>query len=163
MSFMSNHEIHVKSRQIMLFVSKYVIYVKSCDIMSNHDINVKSFHSCQIKPFMSNHVIQIKSCPSCQIMSLMSFVIELFRKFSKTGGGGEVKYVFVSLRRQLRCQAEGKKPASHFKCFLYRCEGLVFLQLRRAVTTVVAVLPDAPVLPAHSHHRAQQLSLLQQI
>jgi predicted transcriptional regulator len=71
--------IHVKSRQIMLFVSNYVICVKLCQIMSYHSIHVKSF--------MSNHIIHVKSCHLCQIMSLMSFVIRLFRKFSNAGGG----------------------------------------------------------------------------
>jgi hypothetical protein len=39
-------------------------------------------------------------------MPFMSFVIGLFRKFSKVEGG--VRYVFPGLRRQIRCQAEGK-------------------------------------------------------
>jgi hypothetical protein len=41
----------------------------------------------------------------------MSCIIGLSRKFSKVGGGGKgegVRYVFLGLRRQLRCQAEGK-------------------------------------------------------
>jgi hypothetical protein len=85
MSFISNYVIHFKSC--------HVIYVKSC-----HVIYVKSCHSSQIMSFMSNHVIYVKSCHSCQI--------------GREGGGGQgggVKYVFLSLRRQLCCQAEGKK------------------------------------------------------
>jgi hypothetical protein len=38
----------------------------------------------------------------------MSFDIGLFRKFSKVGEGGGVKYVFLSLWQQLLCLAEGK-------------------------------------------------------
>jgi hypothetical protein len=61
-------------------------------IMSNHVIHLKSCHSCQIMSFMSNPVIHVKSCHSW-----------LFQKFSKVGRGGTgVKYVFLSLRRQLR-------------------------------------------------------------
>jgi hypothetical protein len=71
---------------------------------------------------MSNPVIHVKSCHSCQIMSLMSNHVShlLFGPFPgkhsvKSGGegrggeGGGVKKVFLSLRRQLRCLAEGKK------------------------------------------------------
>jgi hypothetical protein len=46
---------------------------------------------------MSNHVILVSSCQFSG----------LFQKFSKVGEG-RVKYVFLGLRRQLRCQAEGK-------------------------------------------------------
>jgi hypothetical protein len=40
MSFMSNHVIHVKSRQIMSSMSNHVIHVKSCVLEErvNHDI-----------------------------------------------------------------------------------------------------------------------------
>jgi hypothetical protein len=115
MSFISNHVIHIKSChscQIMSFMSNYIIYV----------IYVKSCQSCQIMSFMSNHVIHVKSCHSCQIMSFMSnhgihvkscqpFVILAFsgQTFTKVGREGRVKYVFLGLRRQLRCLAEGKK------------------------------------------------------
>jgi hypothetical protein len=109
MSFISNHVIHVKSYhscQIMSFMSNHVIHVKSC-------------HSCQIMLFMSNHV---KSCHSCQIMSFMSnhAIHDFSRNLVKSGGegrGGEGggsnmgKYVFLSLRRQLCCQAEGKNES----------------------------------------------------
>jgi hypothetical protein len=53
----------LKSCQIMSFMSKHVIQVKSC-------------HSCQNMSFMSNHVIHDKSCLSCQIMSFMSNHVE---------------------------------------------------------------------------------------
>jgi hypothetical protein len=125
---MSSHIIHVKSGhscQIMSFMSNHVIHVKSChscqimSFMSNH---FKSYQLCQIMSFMSNHVINVKSCFQCQIMSFMSTYVShlLFGPFPgkhsvKSGGegrGGEgrgVKKVFLSLRRQLRCLAEGKK------------------------------------------------------
>jgi hypothetical protein len=122
LSFMSNHVIHVKSChscQIMSFMSNHVIHVKSCQIMSfmsNHVIHVKSCHSCQIMSFMSKHVIHVKSCQLCQVMSNHVIHVKschswLFQEFSKVGRGGEgrgVKKVFLSLRRQLRCLAEGK-------------------------------------------------------
>jgi hypothetical protein len=55
----------------------------------------KSCHSCQIISFMSNHVIHVKSCHSCQIMSFMSWVIGLFRKFSKVGEGQAFRNSFA--------------------------------------------------------------------
>jgi hypothetical protein len=78
--------------------------------MSNHVIHVKSCHSFQILSFMSNHVIHVKSCHSCQIMSFMSnhAIHDFSRNSVKSGGGRGVKYVFLSLRRQLCCLAEGK-------------------------------------------------------
>jgi hypothetical protein len=54
---MSNHVIHVKSCQIIPFISNHVIHVKSC-------------HSCQIMSFMSNHLIHVKSCHSCHVLFL---------------------------------------------------------------------------------------------
>jgi hypothetical protein len=105
--------------QIMSFMSNHFIQI----------IHVKSFHSCQIMSFFSNHVIPVKSCHSCQIMSFMSnhvirvksclsFVIRAFSEqtFTKVGreGGGGVKYVFLGLRRQLRCLAEGKNIICDF-------------------------------------------------
>jgi hypothetical protein len=105
---MSNYAIHVNSchlRQIMPFVPNHAICAKSC-------------HLYQIMPFVPNHVIHFnhaKSCHSGQIMSFMSiYVIHVksldFSRNSVKSGGGRVgvKYVFLSLRRQLRCQAEGK-------------------------------------------------------
>jgi hypothetical protein len=56
--------------------------------MSNHVIHVKSCYLCQIMTFMSNHVMHVKSCHSCQIISFMSWVIGLFRKFTKVGREG---------------------------------------------------------------------------
>jgi hypothetical protein len=59
--------------------------------------------------FMSNHIIHV----NCQLMSIHVNSRHLSYRFSensvKSGGGeGMVKYVFLGLRRQLRCQAEGK-------------------------------------------------------
>jgi hypothetical protein len=72
--------------------------------------------------FMSNHVIHIKSCHSCQIMSCYSCHVSfgLSRpKFSK--GGGEVKYVFLGLRRRRRrpkLSLSNHPPVSDFSsCF----------------------------------------------
>jgi hypothetical protein len=79
--------------------------------------------------FMSNNVIHVKSWHSCQIMSFMSWVIGLFRKFTKVGrkGWGGVKYVFLGLRRQLCCLAEGKNaPKMLYMWFNY---SLVLLQM----------------------------------
>jgi hypothetical protein len=42
------------------------------------------------------------------------------RNSVKSGGVREVKYVFLSLRRQLRCQAEGKKTASGVNISLFK-------------------------------------------
>jgi hypothetical protein len=63
---------------------------------------------------MSNLVIHVKSC---QIMSFMSnhAIHDFSRNSVKSGGGGGrggVKYVFLSLRQQLRCLAEGKNVFS---------------------------------------------------
>jgi hypothetical protein len=107
----------------MLFLPNRVFYVKSCSscqimqFMSNHAVHVKSCSSCQIMSFMSIYAIHVKSCHSCQVMSFMSWFIWLYLKISKDGrvggskGGREgrgVKYIFLGLRRQLRCLAEGK-------------------------------------------------------
>jgi hypothetical protein len=65
--------------------------------------------------FISIHVNHVNSCYSCQFMSLMSIHVNSCHvswKFSKVGEGGRVKYVFLGLRRQLRCQAKGKKEAA---------------------------------------------------
>jgi hypothetical protein len=83
--------------------------------MSNHIIHVKSCHSCKNMSFMSNLVNYVKSC---QIMSFMSnnAIHDFSRNSVKSGGvgwGGQgVKKVFLSLRRQLRCLAEGKNVAA---------------------------------------------------
>jgi hypothetical protein len=71
--------------------------------MSNHVIHVKSCHSYQILSFMSNHVIHVKSC---QPFAILAFSGQTFTKVGREGGG--VKYVFLGLRRQLCCLAEGK-------------------------------------------------------
>jgi hypothetical protein len=61
--------------------------------------------------FLSNHVVYVKSCHSGQMMSYHSFHVSLGQNSVKSGGrAGEagVNYVFLGLRRQLCCQAEGK-------------------------------------------------------
>jgi hypothetical protein len=74
--------------------------------MSNHVIHVKSCSSCQIMSFLSNYVILVKSC-----QSFGPFPVKHSLKSGGRGGeGGVVKYVFLCLRRQLRCLAEGKTP-----------------------------------------------------
>jgi hypothetical protein len=61
---------------------------------------------------------------SCQFMPFMSFVTGIFQKFSKVewGGRGEggVKYVFLGLRRQLCCLAEGKNGPLSGTCMIVR-------------------------------------------
>jgi hypothetical protein len=102
---------HVKWYQIPSY------HVISCHIMSYHVISchVMSYHviSCHI---MSYNVI------SCHVMSynIMSYQVKsyhLLLKFSdhhsiklvrQAKGRGRVKYVFLGLRRLLRCQAKGK-------------------------------------------------------
>jgi hypothetical protein len=82
-------------------------HVISCHVMSYHVISchIMSYHviSCHI---MSYHAIP------CHIVSyqVISWVIGLFRPaFNKVGRAGGVNFVFLGLRQQLRCQAEGKK------------------------------------------------------
>jgi hypothetical protein len=90
MSSLSNHVNYVKSWQIMSFMSNPIMlcHVKSCRIMSNQVISVKSCrpcpimaimsnhdkscHLCKIVSIMSNHVNHVKSCHLCQITSFMS-------------------------------------------------------------------------------------------
>jgi hypothetical protein len=147
MAFMSIHGIHVNLShpcQFMAFMSIYGIYVNSYQFMifmSIHVIHVNSCHSCQFMSLLSIHVIHVNSCHSCQFMSihvhpwhlcqfieLMSCVIHLFYKFSKVGAEreGRVKYVFLGLRRQVRCQAEGKNG----KCLrVYELAALAYVSL----------------------------------
>jgi hypothetical protein len=76
------------------FLKFHVIYVNSCQIMSSMSIQV---NSCQ---FMSTYV---NSCHSCHLS------LDFSRNSLKWRGEvGRVKYVFLGLRRQLRCQAKGK-------------------------------------------------------
>jgi hypothetical protein len=63
--------------------------------------------------------IHVNSCHSCQFMTFMSFYgihficHRPFPQIQVSGGwGGGVKYVFLGLRRQLRCLAEGKNVVS---------------------------------------------------
>jgi hypothetical protein len=58
--------------------------------------------SCQIMSFMSNHAIHDFSRNSVKSGG------------EGRGGGGGVKKVFLSLRRQLRCLAEGKNEKANW-------------------------------------------------
>jgi hypothetical protein len=108
----------------MLFRS--IFYVISCLFMSFHVISChfRSFHAI-LCHFISFHFISFHFISfhviSCHFMSyhiisfhVISCHIKCHRTFPhchsiKLGGvRGWVKYVFLSLRRQLRCQAKGK-------------------------------------------------------
>jgi hypothetical protein len=100
------HVIHVISCYLVS-ISLLVIYVISCHFMSFHVISCHflSFPviSCH---FMSFHVIKF------QIVSYhvsLGFCDHHSIKSGRGRGRGRVKYVFLGLWRQLRCQAEGKK------------------------------------------------------
>jgi hypothetical protein len=86
---------------VILFylISFYVIHV-TCHVMSCHvmSCHVMSCHvmSCHFMSFHVRHFISFH-VTSCVIVA-----------FKKAGGRGRAKYVFPGLRRQLRCQAEGK-------------------------------------------------------
>jgi hypothetical protein len=63
---------------------------------------------------MSIRAIHVNSCHSCQFVSFMSIrVIPVMCHLTFVGDSvkwvkGGVKYVFLGLPRQLRCQAKGK-------------------------------------------------------
>jgi hypothetical protein len=84
---MTNHVVDVKS----CHSCQIVLFCQIKSFVSNHVIHVKSCHSCQIMSFMSNHVILVKSCHSYQIMSIMS-VIWAFtgQAFTKVGRGSQI-------------------------------------------------------------------------
>jgi hypothetical protein len=117
MSFMWNHVIHVKSShscEIMSFMWNHVIYEKSCNLWEIMSFMWKSCHSCK---FLKNHVkscqimsIHVNSCNSCHLSLDFSG-----NSVKCWGGWGGVKYVFPGLRRQLRCQAEGKNSTWIYK------------------------------------------------
>jgi hypothetical protein len=106
MSFIyKKNVIYVKSCHICKIMYFMLNHVRSCQIMpfmSKHAVHVRSCHSCQIMPFMSNYCIDhksyffihVKSCHSCQIIALItnhtsSYVLlrNIFKLRSRGGGG----------------------------------------------------------------------------
>jgi hypothetical protein len=81
---MSNH---VKSCQIMSFISIMEFMSNRVIQVTNHVIHVKSCHSCQIMSFMSNHVIRV-TIHGIWVVIYVTIYVHWSSKLSIKLGGG---------------------------------------------------------------------------